>query len=199
VPRGDPVDGIGVSRDGNAVPGQLVPKSYRPRTGGRWRLGERRDSLLEVLGPGHEGLPDPTAVPVVERGEDLAPARVLDDEMLAPVRHAAGDRVEGADATSGQVEAGGEPARRRDADPQPGERAGAEADRDQVDSDPAAGGVGGALDLGQQRAGVPGTPARGQAQQGLVQRLAVAPGAGGGVGSRGVEADDDQGGAASSP
>jgi hypothetical protein len=45
---------------------------------------------------------------------------------------------------------------------------------------------------------VPGAPRRGEPQQRLVQRLAAAPGAGGGVGGRGIEADDDQGGVASS-
>ena len=39
---------------------------------------------------------------------------------------------------------------------------------------------------------VPRPPVRGEPQLRLVQDLAVAPGAGGGVGGRGVEADDDQ-------
>ena len=39
---------------------------------------------------------------------------------------------------------------------------------------------------------MPGPPVGGEPEQRLVQDLAVAPGAGGGVGGRGVEADDDQ-------
>jgi len=54
-------------------------------------------------------------------------------------------------------------------------------------------GGGGALDLGQQRGRVPRPAPLGEAEQGLVQDLAVTPGAGGGVGGRGVEADGDQG------
>jgi len=40
---------------------------------------------------------------------------------------------------------------------------------------------------------VPGLPLWGEPQLRIVQGLAVTPGAGGGVGGSGVEADDDQG------
>jgi hypothetical protein len=42
---------------------------------------------------------------------------------------------------------------------------------------------------------MPRPPLRGEPQQRLLQNLAVAPGAGGGVGGRGVEPDYDQNGA----
>jgi hypothetical protein len=45
---------------------------------------------------------------------------------------------------------------------------------------------------------VPGPPVRGP-QQRLLQNLAVAPSAGSGVGGRGIEADDSQRSAVSSP
>jgi hypothetical protein len=198
VPRGDPVNGVGVGRDGDAVPGQLVPESYRPRASGRRGFGQRREALLELLRPGNEGIPDIPVVTAVERREDLAAAGVLDDQSLAPAGHAAGDRVERADTTGGQAETGCEALGGGDADPQAGKRAGPEADGDQVDPGPAPGGVGRSLDLGQQRGRVAWAPARRQPQQRLVQRLAVAPGAGGRVRGRGIEADDEQS-AASSP
>jgi hypothetical protein len=188
------VDGIGIVRDPDAVPSQLVPESYRPRAGGRRRRGETRDPLLQLLGAADQRLPDPLPALAVERGEDLAAAGVEDGEAVAlgtGLPHSASDRVQRADAGGQQAEAGGEPAGGGDADPQPGEGAGPEADGKQIDPLPAASGAGAALDLLQQRGRVPGTPLGGP-QQRLVQNLAVAPGAGGGVGGRGVEADDDQ-------
>lgn len=213
MPRGDSVNGVGVVRYRDVVPGQFLPKSYRPRTGGPRGLAQPLQPLQQLLGAADERLPDPLPRLPVERREDLATAGVLHNQASAvtfpPYRgishsgsggaHAAREGVEGADAGDGQAEAGAEPAGGGDADPQAGEGAGAEADRDQVDGAPAAGGRRRPLDLGQQRGGVAGAPLGREAQQRLVQRLAVAPGAGGGVGSRGVEADDDQGGAASIP
>jgi hypothetical protein len=102
------------------------------------------------------------------------------------------ERVEGADAARRQAEARRQAAGGRDADPQAGERTGPEPDRDQVDPLPATRGRRGGLDLGQQRGGVARPPGRREAELGGVRELAVAPGAGGGVGGRGVEADDDQ-------
>jgi len=196
VPRRDPVDEVGIVRYPDAMPSQLVPESYRPRAGGRrWRR-QRRHPLLQLLGPADEGLPDPLVPLVVERREDLAAAGVEDDEAVARP-HPATDRVQRADPGDGQAETGAQAAGGGDADPQPGEGAGAEADRDSVDLRPTAGGGGAALDLLEQRGRVPGPPVGGS-QQRLPQRLAVAPGAGGGVGGRGVEADERQWSSASS-
>ena len=57
---------------------------------------------------------------------------------------------------------------------------------------PAAGRLGAALDLGEQPGRVQRPAALGEPELRLGDDLAVAPGAGGGVGGRGVEADDDQ-------
>jgi hypothetical protein len=199
VPRGDPVGGVGIVRDLDAMPGQLVPESYRPRARRRGRRRQSRDPFLQLLGPADQRLPDPLAPGRVERREDLATAGVEHGEAVAlPFPHPPSDRVERADARQRQAEAGAEAARGGDADPQASERAGAEADREQADPLPAAGDGGATLDLLQQRDRVPGAPVGGGPQQRLLQDLAVAPGAGGGVGGSGVEADDDQRSAASS-
>jgi len=190
------VDGIGVVRNSDAALGQLVTKSYRPRTGNRRGLGQRTDALAELLGPVDRRLPDPGAVRRVEGGEDLPPPAVEDREPLpggARLGDPGCDRVQGADAAQRQAEAGAEAAPGRDPDPQAGEGAGADPDADQVDRVPAAGGLGRLLDLAQQPGRVPGPPGRGEPQLRLVQDFAVAPGAGDGVDRRGVEADDDQG------
>ena len=141
----------------------------------------------------------------IARRHALADLRVARDEShialgeqaLEPPR--AINHSQRADAGRRQTAGGGEAAGGGDPDPQPGERAWAEPDRDQVDLLPAAGGRGGGLDLAQQRGRVPGPPRRGEPQLRLVQGLAVAPGAGGGVDRRGVEADDDQFGSAPLP
>jgi hypothetical protein len=202
VPRGDPVDGVGIVRYPDAVPSQLVPKSYRPRAGGRRRLRQRRDPLLELLRPADEGLPDPLPRRGIERGEDLAAAGVEDSKAIdlgLDLRQGHADRVERADARRRQAEAGGQPAGGGDADPQPGEGAGAEADDEAVDPLPPPGRGSAALDLLEQRGGVPGGAVGGGPQQRLVQSLAVAPGAGGGVGGRRIEADERQRSGAPSP
>jgi hypothetical protein len=104
----------------------------------------------------------------------------------------AGERVEGADAGRRQAAGGGEAAGGSDPDPQPGERAGAEADRDQVDLVPTPRCGNSALDLAEQRGRVPGPTGRRRPQLRLVQDLAATPGANGGIDRRGIEADDDQ-------
>ncbi len=196
MPRRDPVNGIGIVRDPDVVPSQLVPKSYRPGTSGPRRLRQCGNALLQLLGQADEGLPEPGPVGAVEGGEDLAPAGVEDGQTLALLPRLgdpAPERVERADAGDRRAEGGAEPARGRDADPQAGERARAEPDRDQGDALPAARCLGAALDLRQQSDSVLGPAIAGDPQQRLVQDLAVAPGAGGGVGRRGVETDDGLG------
>jgi hypothetical protein len=101
--------------------------------------------------------------------------------------------IQRADAPHRQPEADAEAAGGRDPDPDPGEGAGAEADRDQVDRLPAARRRGRPLDLLQQPRRVQGPPPRREAQLRLMERLAVAPGAGDGVDRRGIETDDEQG------
>jgi hypothetical protein len=124
VPRGDPVDGVGIVRYPDAVPSQLVPKSYRPRARGRRRLGEGRDPFLQLLRTADQGLPDAVAVLAVERREDLAAAGVEDGEAVAGgagLPQPPPDRVERADASRRQAETGGETADGGDGDSQPGE------------------------------------------------------------------------------
>ena len=202
MPGGNPVHGIGIVRYPDAVSAQLVTKSYRPRAGDRRRRPQSLQALGELLGPAHQRLPEPLAPIGVERREDLAAIAVEDGEPLpGPAGLADSQRqgIEGADPDRPQAGGGAQPACGRDADPQPGEGAGPEADREQADSLPAPGRAGAALDLLEQRGRVPGPPLGGEPQLRLVQDLAVAPGAGGGVGGRGVEADEDQRGTASSP
>lgn len=205
--RGDPVNGIGVVRYPDAVSGQLVTESYRPRTGDRGGFPQRGDPLGQLLGPEDGRLPEPRPVRVVERGEDLAPPAVengkrssvpfrcptlIRNRRIVHFEDARREGVQGADPARRQAEADGEAAGGRDPHPQAGEGAGAQPDRDQVNRLPAAGGRGGALDLLQQPGRVEGPPLRGEPQLRLVQDLAVAPGAGDGVDRRGVEADDVQ-------
>lgn len=197
MPRGDPVDGIGVVRYVDAVSGQLVPKSYRPGAGQRRGRAQLAEPLRQPTGRQDGGLPEALARRRVERREDLAAIAVEDGESLARrpgLADPAAERVERADATDGEPGADPDPARRGDPDSQPGEGARAEPDRDQVDVAPAAGGRGGPLDLGEQAGRVQGPAPVGEPQLRLLQSLAVAPGAGGGVGGRGIEADYDQGG-----
>jgi hypothetical protein len=207
VAPGDPVDGIGIVRYLDAVSGQLVSKSYRPRTGDHRGFVQPGDPLRQLLRQVDGRLPEPGAVGGVERGEDLAPPAVEDGERLpvpfwrsSPRRNrrmlglldATRQGVEGADAARRKAEADAEPAGGRDPDPQAGEGAGTQPDRDQVDLGPTARRGGGALDLLQQPGRVQGPPRGGETQLRLVENLAVAPGAGDGVDRRGVEADDVQ-------
>lgn len=200
MPRGDPVDGIGVIRDADAMPCQLVPKAYRPRAGGPGRRRQRRNPLLQLLGAADEGVPGALVALAVEGREDLAAAGVEHRQPLAALLRlpqATADRVEGADAGHRLAEAGAEAAGGGDGDAQAGEGARSEADRNPVDPLPAPSRGGAALSLLEQGGRVPGSVG-GRPQQRLVQDLAVAPGAGGGVGGRGIEADYEQRRAASS-
>jgi hypothetical protein len=196
------VNGVGIVRYPDAVPGQLVPKSYSPRTGGwRGRI-QRRDALLQLLRAADERLPEPLPILVVKRREDLAAAGVGDGETIAldpGLLHAQAERVERADPGRWGAERAAEPARRRDADPQPGERTGTETDGEQLDLGPAARGGGAALDLGEQGGRVLRPSLCRGSEQRLGEDLAAAPSAGGGVLGRGIEADDDQRGVASRP
>ena len=74
MPRGNPVNGVVVVRYRDRVSGQIVPESYRPRTGGPRGIAERLEALQELLGAADEGLPEPLPRLTVEGGEDLAAA-----------------------------------------------------------------------------------------------------------------------------
>jgi hypothetical protein len=191
------VDGIGVLGNADAIHGQLCSKSYRPGAGDRRGGVQIAEPLRQLLRPADERVPEPLAARPVERREDLAAVAVEDRQPLVARSRLGADpppeRVEGADAARRQPQAGRQPARGRDPDPQPGERARPEPDGDQVDRLPAAGRRGRGLDLDQKRRRMARPPGRREAELGGVQDLAVAPGTGGGVGGRGVEADDDQG------
>lgn len=77
----------------------------------------------------------------------------------------------------------------RDPDPQAGEGAGPEPDRDQVDALPASGRRGAALDLGEEAGRVTRPARRREPQPALEQDILTAARASRGVGGRGVEAD----------
>jgi len=189
------VDGIGIVRYADAVSGQLLAESYRPGAGDRRGSVELAQPRRQPLGRVDGWLPERRTGRRVERREDLAPVAVEDREPLA-LGPGLGDpqrqRVERADAADRDPGGDPDPAGGGDPDPQPGEGAGAEPDRDQVDRVPAAGRGGDALDLGQQAGRVQRPPSLGEPQLRLPQNLAVAPGAGGGVGGRGIEPDYDQ-------
>jgi hypothetical protein len=108
-----------------------------------------------------------------------------------------GERVERADSGQRQAGAGAERLGAGDADPQAGEEARADPDRDPPDRAPAPGRLRRPLDLLEQPGGVPGAAGGGEAEKGLVEDLAVARGADGGVLGRRVEADQRQVGGAS--
>lgn len=178
-----------------------MSKSYRPRTGCRGRRGQRRDPLGKVIGRTDQRLPEPLAVGAIEGGEDLAAARVEQGQpgaRRARLGQAQADRVERADAAHRQPKTGGKATRGGDPDPQANEGAGAEADGESLDPLPTAGSLSGCLYRAQQGGRVLGLAVGARPQQRLVQDVAVAPGADGGVDRGGVEANDGQGGVASS-
>lgn len=195
MPRGDPVDGIGIVRYADAVSGQLLAESYRPGAGDRGGPLELPEPRRQPLWRVYRRVPERRARRRVERREDLAPVAVEDRKALAlcaGLGDPEGNRVERADAADRDPGGDPDPTGGGDPDPQPGEGAGAEPDRDQVDSAPATGRGGNPLDLSQQAGRVQGPPSLGEPQLRLLQDLAVAPGAGGGICGRGIEPDYDQ-------
>lgn len=187
--------GVGVIRDLGDPTRQLLAKSYRARSAAENRLRQGRDPFGELLGRAELGAPEPLARGRVERRRDLPPAGVDDDEPVAgpgSPAEPAGEGVEAADAAQRQAAAEPQRPRRGDADAQAGEGAGADADRDPLDRSPAAGRLGGVLDLAQQGRGVLRPPLLGEAEQRLVQNLVAARRGDGRVTRRGVEADDGQ-------
>lgn len=196
MPPGDPVDRIGIVRNPDTASGQLVTKSYRPRTGDRWGFAQSVEPLGQRLGPVDGGLPDPLALGRVESGKDLAPPAVQDRQPLAsraPRRDSVGEGIERADAAGRQPEAETQTLGGGDADAKTGEGSWSQPHREQIDRPPATGSSRRALDLVEQAGRVQGPPPRGKPQLRLMQNLAVAPGTGDGVDRRGIEADDDQG------
>ena len=194
--RRDLVDGIGVVRDADAAGSfQLVTKAYRPGTADRRGARHLAEPLRERPRAHHRRLPERRPLGVVEGDEDLAAVAVEDREPLAGRTRRAdtgAESVEGRDAAALQPEAERQAFGGGDPDPQAGEGAGPEPDRDQVDRIPAPGRVGTALDLREEPGRVQRPAALGEPEMRLGDDLPVAPGAGGGVGGRGVEADDDQ-------
>jgi hypothetical protein len=190
------VHGVLVARHLGSAILQLISKSYRPRSGGQRRLGQAGEALSEFPRSADPRSPEPLAGGRVEGGEGLAAARVEDGEAVAPGAPSLGQAerqgVEGADAAQRQAGAGGQRPGAGDADPQPGEGAGAEPDRDALDRVPAARGLGRPLDLLEQPRRVPGAAVGREAEQRLVEDLAAARRADGGVLGRRVEADQCQ-------
>ena len=146
----DPVGGRAVGRHRHSGSFELHAKAYRPVAYGQNRvaspLAPRGDALGQLVGRDRRRL-HRRAVVTVDRGEDLAAARV-DHREHGPgdVRFAgqvellrareldpAGERLEAGDADDRQVVALAQRSRGRDAEPQPGEPAGPGADADPRD------------------------------------------------------------------
>ena len=152
------------------------------------------DSLNELLRLADERVPDPPALSRVGGSEDLA-APGVDDSDADPVAttvEAAPERIEGSDAADPETAAKPERPRSGDPDPQAGERAGPDADRDRVDLIPAPGGLDCPLDLAQQRRRVHRAALLAEAEQRLVADLIPPHGGDGCVLRRRVETEDRQ-------
>jgi hypothetical protein len=189
----------------NGVPGvgylgapifELIAKSYRPRSDGQDRLGQLGQLSSELGRRTDPGPPNPFAERRVTGCEGLAAPGVEHSETT-PARAALLGQprrqgVKGADPGDGQPEARAEPAGAGDPDPQPGEGAGPDPDRDPVDLLPPPGSRDRPLDLSQQAGRVARAAVRREAQQRLVEDLAVRSRADGRVLGGGVEADQCQ-------
>jgi hypothetical protein len=189
------VDGISVLRHIGPASLQLIPKSYRPRSGRQRRAGQFRELLAERGRRAHPRPPEALARSRVAGGEGLSPPGIENREAFTaagrgaqPVRQ----RVERADTGQRQADAGAERPGAGDADPQAGEGAGTEPDRDAPDRVPTARRLCRPLDLLEQPRGVPGAAVGREAEQRLVEDLVAARGADGGVLGRRVEADQRQ-------
>lgn len=189
------MDGVSVVRHIGPAIFQLIPKSYRPRSDRQRGLGQLRKPLAELGRGTYPGAPEAIARRRVVGGERLPPPGVENREAATvagrgaqPVRQ----RVERADAGQRQAGAGTERPGAGDPDPQAGEGAGPEPDRDAPDRVPAARRLDRPLDLLEQPRRVPGAAVGREAEQRLVEDLAVARGADGGVLGRRVETDQRQ-------
>jgi hypothetical protein len=192
VARRDAVHGVTDVRHLGSAVDQLIEKSYRPRSGGQRGPGKLGDALGELAGRADPGAPEALAALVVGGGERLAAARVEGGEAGAAARdlaEAVGERVEGAGAGHRHAGAGAERPGAGDPDPQAGEGPGADADDDPFDRAPAARGRRRALDLLEQPRRVAGAAVGREPEQGLMEDLAAARRADGGVLGRRVEAD----------
>ena len=131
---------------------------------------------------------------VVGGSEDLAAPGVDDGDVdpVATTVEAAPERIEGADAAYPETAAQPECPRSGDPDPQAGERAGPDADRDRVDLIPAPGGLDCPLDLAQKRRRVHRAALLAEAEQRLVADLVPPHGGDGCVLRRRVETEDRQ-------
>ncbi len=192
--RGNAVHGVGVIGNFDSPTSQLIAKSYRPRSSRYRKRGQLAKPLAKLVRGGDQRLPEPFAAGGVERGKNLATARIEDRQALLPraARSASArpraSRVQTPD--SGQAGAGGQPTRGREADADADERAGPRPTASRPTALPAAAGLDRPLDLGQQRGGVTWAAVRREPEQLLVRHLAGAHRADGGVGGRRVEADD---------
>lgn len=194
--RGDPVDGIGIVGYEHAPSCQLMTKSYRPGSGCQRNLRQLSSPFGEDPRRQHDRAPESLVRRGEEGGEDLAAARVEyrqtgAAESVGVLSEGAAESVKRARPTHGQPGAGAEPAGGGDPDPDPGERAGPQANGDRTNGSPGPGGLRRPLHLGQQGGRVARSAIRPQTEHGLVQHLTAARRADRGVLGRRVEADDD--------
>ena len=138
---------------------EISTKSYRPVTRGQRGDRGRSKPVPELRGRRDHRPPRPRPVGIVERREDLSAPRVDHRQArsvtpLRVLRDSLRQRIERADPGQWLPESLGEPARRRDPDPQSGERPGPDPDRDRVDAVPSPGDIDHSLDLAEKLRGV---------------------------------------------
>src|SRR6266545_6905091 len=141
VPGRDPVRSIRVRQDLGTRSLQLTPKSYRPRSGRQRPPVQRLHASRELVRGRYRRLPDLLATGPVQRRERLAAASVQNRQRggvagPCPALDPARERREGSHRHDRLGQRLGQRPRGRNADPQAGERARADAHRDRVDSAP---------------------------------------------------------------
>lgn len=206
MPRRDPVQRVRVVGDVDVPIRQLLAKSYRPGTRRPQGHRKRSDLLGEIRGGGDERLPEALAAGCVESRKNLTAASVEHGQASgAPFpRHGrqrrtgagrllgegAPECVQGADASHGQAGTGRQAAGggKADSDADEGPRPPPHGNPSHLL--PTTGRLRRALHLGEQGGRVLRASVGGQTERRLVQHLAIAHRADGGVGSRRVEPDD---------
>ena len=174
MPRGDPVDGVGVVRNLDAATRQLIAKSYRPRSGcQRAVAGSSATRSASSAGETTNGSQSRSPPARRARRRPRRGARRAPRGRRAPLAASAmpaAERVERADAAHRQAGARA-PSARAVAIPirRPVKEPGPTPTAIRSTALPAAGGLGRPLDLGEQRGRVPRAAVGREAEQRLVR------------------------------